>query len=514
MKRKSKWSLLTGILLFGVILIGFVAFFAAKWYIEVYGQTGFDSVLFTLFSGLNGVQSDLISNYLLNSLLPALICTAVVGFVLLYRSKVQIRLKAFQKVTFNLYPLRRPMAAMLSLLMCGCCVWNAARRVQLPQYFHDLQQQTELYEVEYVAPESVNIVFPEEKRNLIYIFLESMECTFFSEEEGGGLQENVIPELYALATSEENINFSQTQGVGGSCAVTGTTWTIAAMTAQTSGLPLRLPAGVDKNEFGESTTILSGATTLNDILHAEGYAQALMVGSNSDFGGRKRYFENHGVETIYDIFTAREAGLIDEDYWVWWGMEDLYLYEYAKEEITQMAKGEQPFAFTMLTVDTHHVGGYVCSLCGKEHAEQYENVYACASRQLAEFITWLQEQDFYENTTVVITGDHPSMDWNYIQRNVDTDHYTRRVYNCFINSAVQTDYAKNREFLSFDMFPTVLASLGCEIEGERLGLGVNLFSGESTLTEQYGYAYMDSEISKSSFYYNSHFMKLGSVTKQ
>ena len=94
MKRKSKRSLLTGILLIGVILIGFVAFFAAKWYIEVYGQTGFDSVLFTLFSGLNGVQSDLIGNYLLNSLLPALICTAVVGFVLLYRSKVQIRLKA------------------------------------------------------------------------------------------------------------------------------------------------------------------------------------------------------------------------------------------------------------------------------------------------------------------------------------------------------------------------------------------------------------------------------------
>ena len=106
------------------------------------------------------------------------------------------------------------------------------------------------------------------------------------------------------------------------------------------------------------------------------------------------------------------------------------------------------------------------------------------------------------------------MDWDYIQRNVDTDHYTRRVYNCFINSAVQTDYAKNREFLSFDMFPTVLASLGCEIEGERLGLGVNLFSGEPTLTEQYGYAYMDSEISKSSCYYDSHFMKLESLTKQ
>ena len=38
------------------------------------------------------------------------------------------------------------------------------------------------------------------------------------------------------------------------------TRTIAAMTAQTSGLPLRLPAGADNNGFGEGTTILSGAT--------------------------------------------------------------------------------------------------------------------------------------------------------------------------------------------------------------------------------------------------------------
>ena len=30
----------------------------------------------------------------------------------------------------------------------------------------------------YVDPSSVNITFPEQKRNLIYIFLESMEMTY------------------------------------------------------------------------------------------------------------------------------------------------------------------------------------------------------------------------------------------------------------------------------------------------------------------------------------------------
>ena len=35
-----------------------------------------------------------------------------------------------------------------------------------------------------------------------------------------------------------------------------------------------------------------------------------------------------------------------------------------------------------------------------------------------------------------------------------------------------------------DMFPTTIASLGATIEGDRLGLGTNLFSGEQTLAEK------------------------------
>ena len=35
---------------------------------------------------------------------------------------------------------------------------------------------------------------------------------------------------------------------------------------------------------------------------------------------------------------------------------------------------------------------------------------------------------------------------------------------------------KNRDFSTLDFFPTTLASLGVQIEGDRLGLGTNLFS--------------------------------------
>ena len=53
-----------------------------------------------------------------------------------------------------------------------------------------------------------------------------------------------------------------------------------------------------------------------------------------------------------------------------------------------------------------------------------------------------------------------------------------------------------------DIFPSTLAALGAEIEGDRLGLGVNLFSGVPTLAEEYGYDYMFEELSKTSQFYN------------
>jgi phosphoglycerol transferase len=54
-----------------------------------------------------------------------------------------------------------------------------------------------------------------------------------------------------------------------------------------------------------------------------------------------------------------------------------------------------------------------------------------------------------------------------------------------------------------DMFPTTLAAMGCSIEGERLGLGTNLFSDLPTLSEEMGVETLNRELSKRSDYYNN-----------
>ena len=58
-------------------------------------------------------------------------------------------------------------------------------------------------------------------------------------------------------------------------------------------------------------------------------------------------------------------------------------------------------------------------------------VLHCSSKQVTEFVSWIQQQDFYENTTIVISGDHLTMDSDFCE-NIDPD-YTRTVYNVIIN---------------------------------------------------------------------------------
>lgn len=472
------------------MFICFLAFFSASWYVKIFGRLGFGAIIDTLTGSMKGADTKMVYAYLVNVVFAAVI-TALLWFILFGKTKFTIKIK-----NTHIYPFKKWISVLITVIICISTLLSAVVTAELDDYIANLSNRTILYEKEYVNPKETDIKFPSEKRNLIYIFLESMETSYMDKKNGGAMEENLIPHLTELA--EQNINFSHNDGIGGGRESAHATWTIAAMVAHSAGIPF------SANLYGaktlEDNTFLKGAVSLGDILSKNGYYQALMVGSDSSFADRNIYYLQHGTDAVYDYNTAIKDGIIPKDYFVWWGMEDMYLYEYAKKELTEISKKEEPFAFTMLTVDTHFPDGYMCSKCSTEHKRQYDNVISCAAAQLYEFIEWIKAQDFYEDTTIVVTGDHCTMFNEYIEETVDKD-YSRRVYNCIINSAVQSKNTKNREFSTMDMFPTTLAAMGCTIKGERLGLGVNLFSGEATLTEKYGFERLTSELESYSPFY-------------
>lgn len=470
------------------VLFSFLAILlheASNWMLATWTNLSMEELVAQLKTPIQGTSHEVLWDFVETCIPAAVMAVFFVVLVIVMVRKT--------KVTKWVVQIGAVAGSMALIVSSGQMVWN---ELDVGEYLENQKAESHFIEDNYANPNQIQIRFPEQKRNLIYIFMESMETTYASKDVGGGLDFNCIPELTQLAM--ENVNFSGTEQLGGIYPTDGSTWTMGAMVAQTSGLPLKL--NLRAENVSEDIEVLPKAKTIGDILGEQGYRQEIMFGSEGEFAGRKQYFEKHGGYEVLDYKYAAENGwLPSPDYRVWWGYEDEKLFEFAKVRLNELGNGQQPFNFTMLTVDTHFEDGYPCRLCQDLYGEQYANVMACSSRQLVEFIRWIQQQPFYENTTIVLVGDHLTMDSDFCA-NVSPE-YQRGVLNIFVNAPVMAVNTKNRIASTMDMFPTTIAALGGEIEGDRLGLGTNLFSGRPTLAEELGMDQLNAEVRKNSLFY-------------
>ena len=486
-KQPSKWKEI--LYWVGEILTVFIAglsvllALSVRWMFATWTNLSMDELVYHLTAPLDGTNTDMIWDYVRVCAVPTILVIFFLILILIaWRKKEKVHL--FRGI-INL-------VALVGIIVMLGYTWT---ELGVGDYLKDQNTESKFIEDEYVDPTDVEVVFPEQKRNLIYIFLESMETTYSDVDDGGAFDENVIPELTEIAQTNEDFSGADPK-LNGGYSLAGTTWTMGAMFAQTSGLPLNI--SISANDMDTQDSFFPGVTTLGDILSDAGYTQTLLIGSEAQFGGRKLYFQEHGNYEMEDYSYAIENGLIPSDYKVWWGYEDQKLFEFAKEKLLQLSQGDEPFNLTMLTVDTHFEDGYVCEQCPTEYDTQYSNVMACSSRQVGEFLKWIQQQDFYENTTIVISGDHPTMDSDYCAEIDQEGNYDRRVFTAYINAAAYAQDQQERTYSTFDNFPTTLAALGVQIDGDRLGLGTNLFSGTKTLLEEFGNSKVNAELKKKS----------------
>lgn len=469
---KIVMKVLNGLVLI-FLIFGLAATFGMYWLFRQFPNVRMDELLYQISAPIRGTNMDLIIDFCLTVLLPVVGIFAICAIILHYMKTKGRRICRAVYIAAS--------AALVAF--SSSVVWN---RLDVNAYMLANSEENKMFiENNYVDPANKKISFPEQKRNLLFVYLESMETTFASKDVGGAFDENLIPEITQLALENENFSGGHTV-LNGPTALAGSTWTVGSMFSSSSGLPLKISLS-NRNSMNKQSQFFETTVTLGDILKDNGYSNTLLVGSDAEFGGRKLYYETHGDYEIMDLYTQRAAHkLPTDDYKVWWGYEDMYLYQFAQEKLTELGQQDEPFNMTMLTVDTHKENGYKCSLCGNEHPDnQYADVYSCASKQLIRFIDWCKEQPWYENTTIVITGDHPTMDVDFCK---DISHdYNRKVYMTILNSPTENKApTRYREFSTFDTFPTTIAALGATIEGERLGLGTNLYSGLDTLTEQLG----------------------------
>lgn len=468
------------------------------WLSAYLGNISFDQMLFNMKTPISTSNSTFFTD-----IFPftAQIITISVSFIVLMLNQVKFNpINRLNKREIKIST--KVWARTVPLIIFAISLTIATFNLKMNEFFDYYASNDTFIADNYVQPTDENVIFPEKKQNLVYIFSESMEATFFSKELGGASDANLLPGFTDLLN--DGYNFSNTDKFGGALTLPYTGWSIAGLVAQHSGIPFKIPIdgnGYDKFDF------LPGVTNLGDLLKKNGYNTSVILGADGNFAGVSNYFKDHGDYKVADHKSKIADGSLPADYNVWWGFEDRKLFEYGREEMLELARDGKPFAMVLETADTHFPDGFLDSGCPANHAEPYANSIQCADTQITDLIRWIQEQPFGKDTTIVVTGDHLSMEKKYFE-SLDAN-YERTIFNMILNPVNKNKNSNryhNREFSSVDIFPTTLSSLGVEIIGNRLGLGTDLFSEMPTIYEEFGQKEVRDRLEKRSMFFDNEFI--------
>ena len=484
------------ILSFFFVYVCLCVVFALPWAVDIFPLSNVEAILFTIFSGSNaGAENFVVSSLVQKVVLPA---SGTFVFILVLQvvlSFVQSRKRVCYEVRLWKFRIGLNRMVLAVLVPYACILFLVLPGIVSSAPFKAFFQQpidSKFYREYYVYPDSVQIQLKGEPRNLIVIFLESMETNFSKH----------TPEIADL--EKLSLNFAP-----GGHNVSGTTWTIAGITGKLCGIPLNMPMGINEHH-GHLPTYLPYAKCLMDVLANKGYNQLSVLGSSGDFTQMRTFWTVHGNVGTHDVKYYKSVGKIPEKYHVFWGVEDRRLYGFAKDELDSLAMQGAPFVFYMQTIDTHQPFGYLDDSCkitlksvGFEVNDdnRYPAALRCASMQVASFIEWVREQPWFDNTVISVMGDHasPMLSNKAGVPPMDSVYWT----NFIINSAVDGEaYSRGRSYSSMDMFPTLLESMGFEFEGRSIGLGRSLYADKPTLLEIYGKPVLDSLLRERSIQYD------------
>ena len=411
--------------------------------------------------------------------------------------EVSIKFKKFNEINIAKYLYK--FSWIFDLLLFVIVLFISLDNVKYFDYLKTRMQNTTIYDDEYVDPSKVDITMSK-KRNLILIYVESLETTDLNKKNGGYRDKSLMPEIDELYEIGESFNgkFNYFHGTG---------WTLAGLYSTMSGVPLRSSFGVNYvQQYGRD--FMAGTYMLGDVLTDMGYNQTFVMGSDKEFADRDAMFEAHGDYKLIDYYEIKRMNYVSSGYFVNWGVEDSIVFDVAKDELELLSKDDKPFSLSVLTTNTHPMEGYFeegyCKY--NDNYTYFENSYRCDSKIINDFINYVKEQDYYKDTTIVILGDHLSMHNENIHDEMPAD-YERKIFNLFINSQVKNNCGDSFTWGHMDIFPTILASMGAQIDGDKLGLGTNLFSCKETISDKYKDINVIEELAKSSVFYDMCLMK-------
>ena len=308
-----------------------------------------------------------------------------------------------------------------------------------------------------------DIFFNNNKKNVIFIYLEQVERTYLNEDIFPGLTPN-LKRLEKASMSFTNIHSPR-----------ATNWTIAGMAASQCGVPLLTPVA-SQNSMSGVDKFIPLARCLGDILNDESYDLHYIGGSDLDFAGKGNFYKTHGFGSVEGWHELKNV-INDKDYRSPWGIYDDELLNLISRRITKLSKQEKHFGLFSLTLDTHHPNGYISASCKNKKYHDGSNLILnslhCIDQLIGKFMDEYLSSDIYKNTTLVLLSDHLAL------KNTASDileQGDRKNLFMIFDESIKPQLI-NKIGNVFDIGPTVISVMGSNIMG--LGLGRNLIFNES-----------------------------------
>jgi len=260
--------------------------------------------------------------------------------------------------------------------------------------FVEVSKKLESYGVRTSALSQTNIeVFaPPQPKNLVIIYLESLERSYTDEK----IFPNLIPNIIELQKSA--LDFTNLE------QLPGTHFTIAGQMSSSCGVPLIFGNGADIYYLNS----LAKINCLGDTLKHLNYYAVFMHGARLKFGATGTFFKSHGYDEVlgYDELVTPE--ILSTNYVKGWGLYDNSLFELAQKKYHELSKEKRPFVLTFATIDSHDPSGEASKNCPTYNStkETILNAIHCTDYLLGKFLQNIKENPAYQNTLVFVLSDH------------------------------------------------------------------------------------------------------------
>ncbi|MFD1030720.1 LTA synthase family protein [Metaplanococcus flavidus] len=310
-----------------------------------------------------------------------------------------------------------------------------------------------------------------EGRNLIVVTLESLQTFVMNNEMNG---QTITPFLNELSSDEDTIyfpNFYHQTGLG-----------------KTSDSEFLLENSLYPRA-GSAVFFTHSGNTYNSMaekLGENGYFTNVQHANTASFWNRDIMYKAMGIDEFQDIesFTVEEGQAVN------WGMKDTPFFE---QSVEHMAEMPQPFYSRLITLTNHHPfyldeeDKYISEFDSNSGTlNRYFQTSRYLDEAVKELFDELKEQGLYENSIIVMYGDHYGISENhneamsqYLDKEI-TPYETAQLQKVpfFVHiPGYGEGHVDDKVSGQIDMRPTILNLMGLDSD-EDVQLGADLFSEE------------------------------------